>query len=467
VNIAQGLLPFQVIEDSSRVLLTSFGGLPLVMETFRALGLPQSIHKHLPLQKRPGKYEEADYVESFVSVFAAGGDCFDDFQLLRKDPALQKLGLKVPSPEAARFFVNAFQEEEKLLGRLPHEAFIPEETEWLQGLEKVNRDLIRKTTLGKSPWRATIDIDATIIESDKREAFYTYLGCRGYQPVIAYWVEPDLIVADQFRDGNVPAGTRLKEVLQTALRALPPTVRLVRFRSDSAAYVHELLDWCREEIPGRPRIEFAISADMSEELRAAIQKLPAKAWKSLRKVNEKGLIVGRKEWAEVEFVPTKASRKKGMKPDRYLVIRIRPAQEELFADGHRYHYFAVVSNMWGWNGERLLRWQRERCGTVEKVIDVLKNDLACGSVPCKRFFADAAWFRLNVLAYNVLAVMKRQSLPCSWWATRLKALRFHLLHVAGRLLVHGRRIYLKIAKGHPSFPLYQEARKKLLIFSSA
>jgi hypothetical protein len=467
VNIAQGLLPFQVIEDSSRVLLTSFGGLPLVMETFRALGLPQSIHKHLPLQKRPGKYEEADYVESFVSVFAAGGDCFDDFQLLRKDPALQKLGLKVPSPEAARFFVNAFQEEEKLLGRLPHEAFIPEETEWLQGLEKVNRDLIRKTTLGKSPWRATIDIDATIIESDKREAFYTYLGCRGYQPVIAYWVEPDLIVADQFRDGNVPAGTRLKEVLQTALRALPPTVRLVRFRSDSAAYVHELLDWCREEIPGRPRIEFAISADMSEELRAAIQKLPAKAWKSLRKVNEKGLIVGRKEWAEVEFVPTKASRKKGMKPDRYLVIRIRPAQEELFADGHRYHYFAVVSNMWGWNGERLLRWQRERCGTVEKVIDVLKNDLATGSVPCKRFFADAAWFRLNVLAYNVLAVMKRQSLPCSWWATRLKALRFHLLHVAGRLLVHGRRIYLKIAKGHPSFPLYQEARKKLLIFSSA
>jgi hypothetical protein len=136
VNIAQGLLPFQVIEDSSRVLLTSFGGLPLVMETFRALGLPQSIHKHLPLQKRPGKYEEADYVESFVSVFAAGGDCFDDFQLLRKDPALQKLGLKVPSPEAARFFVNAFQEEEKLLGRLPHEAFIPEETEWRQGLER-------------------------------------------------------------------------------------------------------------------------------------------------------------------------------------------------------------------------------------------------------------------------------------------------------------------------------------------
>ncbi len=467
MNIAQGLLPFQLVEDSSSVLITSFAGLPFVMETFRALGLAQSIAKHLPVQKRSGKYGEADYVESFISVFAAGGDCFDDFQLLRKDPVLQKLHLKVPSAESARFFVNSFQEEENLLGRLPHEAFIPEETQELIGLAKVNYDLIHKATRGKSPWLATLDLDATIIESDKREALYTYLGDRGYQPVIAHWVEPDLIAADQFRDGNVPAGTRLKEVLQRALRALPPTVRLVRFRSDSAAYMHELLDWCREKIPGRVRIEFAISADMTEELRAAVQKLPAEAWKPLRKVNDKGWIIGRKEWAEVEFVPTESSRKKGMNPDRYLAIRIRPAQEELFADGNRYPYFAVVSNMWSWNGERLLRWQRERCGTVEKVIDVLKNDLACGSVPCKRFFANAAWFRLNVLAYNVLSVMKRQCLPSSWWNTRLKALRFHLLHVAGRLIAHGLRLYLKIAQGHPSFPLYQEARQKLLTFSSA
>jgi hypothetical protein len=467
VNIAQGLLPFQLVSDSSKVLITSLSGLPLVMETFRALGLPNSVEKHLSVLQRPGKYGEADYVESFLALFAAGGDCLDDLTLLRNDAALQKLGLQVPSPEAARFFVNAFHEEEKLGGRLPHEAFIPEEGECLQGLEKVNRDLIRKATVRDQPWRATIDIDALVIESDKREALYTYLGYRGYQPVIAYWVEPDLIVADQFRDGNVPAGTRLQEVLQKALGALPPTVRLVRFRSDSAGYVHELLDWCREEIPGRPRIEFAISADMTPDLRAAIQKLPEEAWEPLRKVNEKGWVVGRKEWAEVEFVPTKPSRKKGMKPDRYLAIRIRPAQGELFADGNAYHYFAVVSNMWSWNGERLLRWQRERCGTVEKVIDVLKNDLACGSVPCKRFFADAVWFRLNVLTYNVLAVMKRQSLPLAWWALRLKALRFHLLNVAGRIITHGRRIYLKIAKEHPSFPIYQEARKKLLLFSSA
>ncbi len=467
MNISQGLLPFQLIQDASKVLLTSFGGLPLVMETFRALDLPQSIQKHLPILERQGKYQEADYIESFISVFVGGGDCVDDFELLRRDQGLKKLGLKVPSPEAVRFFLNAFHEEQRLEGRLPHEAFIPEETLLLQGLREVSRDLVGKASSGDAPWKATIDLDAAVIESHKREACETYLGEKGYQPVIAYWAEEDLILADEFRDGNVPAGMGLLPVLKDALSALPSTIRLVRVRSDSAAYVHELLNWCRKEVEGRARIEFAISADMREELKAAIQALPEEAWKPLRKVTDQGLIEGRKEWAEVEFVPTQSSKKKEMKPDRYLAIRIRPLQGELFGDGNPYHYFAVVTNMWSWDGERLLRWQRERCGTVEKVHDVLKNDLAGGVLPAKRFFANAAWWRLNTITYNVLSVMKRKALPQAWWPSRLKTLRFHLLGIAARVIEHGRRLFVKIAKDHPSFLLYKEAREKLVLFSSA
>jgi hypothetical protein len=63
MNISQGLLPFQLIQDTSEILMTSFGGLPLVMGTFRALGLPQSIQKHLPVLERQGKSQEADYVD--------------------------------------------------------------------------------------------------------------------------------------------------------------------------------------------------------------------------------------------------------------------------------------------------------------------------------------------------------------------------------------------------------------------
>jgi len=467
MNISQGLLPFQLIQDTSKVILTSFGGLPLVMETFRALGLPQSIERHLSVLQRPGKYQEADYIESFIAVFSAGGDCVDDFEKLRADEGLRKLGLQVPSAEAVRYFLNAFHEEDLLEGRLPHQAFIPEETVLLNGLGWVQKELIWKATREESPWKATIDLDATVIESHKREAYETYLGEKGYQPVIAYWAEEDLILVDEFRDGNVPAAMGLLPVLKDAVSALPRMVRLVRVRSDSAAYVHGLLNWCRKDKPGKPRIEFAISADMTEELKTAIQALPKEAWNPLRKVTDQGLMLGRKEWAEVEFVPTKPSKQKRMKPDRYLAIRIRPVQGELFGDGTPYHYFAVVTNMWSWDGERLLQWQRERCGSVEKIHDVLKNDLAAGVLPAKRFFANAAWYRLNVMTYNVLSVMKRKALPQGWWPVRLKALRFHLLGIAARIIEHGRRLFLKIANHHPSFLLYLEAREKLLLFSSA
>jgi hypothetical protein len=64
-------------------------------------------------------------------------------------------------------------------------------------------------------------------------------------------------------------------------------------------------------------------------------------------------------------------------------------------------------------------------------------------------------------------VLRQESVPQTWWPVRLKALRYHLLTIAARVIEHGRRLFLKIARHHPSFLLYKEAREKLLLFSSA
>jgi len=124
--------------------------------------------------------------------------------------------------------------------------------------------------------------------------------------------------------------------------------------------------------------------------------------------------------------------KKDMNRIGILAIRVRPWQTELFSDGNSYHYYAVVTNRWEMEGEELLRWQRGACGSVEKVHDVVKNDLAGGVMPCGRFYANAAWWRLNCLCYNVISIMKRKAyrklLP-----VRMKALRFHLIGVAARV----------------------------------
>lgn len=463
----EGLLPFKLIEDESGEALTSYSGLPLVVETCEALGLARLVERHVRIKQRQRGFSESEYVQSLIALMAAGGDCLEDIERLRSDKGLKLLVGEIPSAEAARFFLYGFHDEKLLEGRPEDGAFIPRESAPLAGLWEVQREVVLKASRKDAPQQATIDQDATVVESHKEQSQMTYLGERGYQPVINYWVEQDLILSDEFRDGNVPAGMDPLTSFLRAVRALPQSVETIYFRSDSAAYQHKLLDKMREgiELHGKQiPVYFAISADVSDVLRGKIASLNESAWKSLRKLTAKGLIEGRKEWAEVEFIPSAASVKKDMKPDRYLAIRVRPWQGELFSDGNSYHYYAVVTNRWEMDGEELLRWQRERCGSVEKVHDVVKNDLAGGVMPCGRFYANAAWWRLNCLCYNVISIMKRKALPQSFWPVRMKALRFHLIGVAGKVVSHARMTFLKITEGLIG---YREARSQLVEFSSA
>jgi len=463
----EGLLPFKLIEDESGEALTSYGGLPLVMETCEALGLAGLVKHYVRIKQRNRGYTESKYVESVIALMAAGGDCLEDIERLRSDAGLKLLLGEMPSAEAVRFFLYGFHDEKLLESRPEEGAFIAAETEPLAGLWEVNREVVLKASRKEPLKEATIDQDATVVQSHKEQSQMTYLGERGYQPVINYWAEQDLILSDEFRDGNVPAGMNCLSSFLRAACCLPQSVETIYFRSDSAAYQHKLLDVLREgvELHGKKvPVYFAISADVSEALRGKIISVSEPVWKPLRKLTGKGLIEGRKEWAEVEFIPSAASVKRDMKPDRYLAIRVRPWQGELFSDGNSYHYYAVVTNRWKMEGEELLRWQRERCGSVEKVHDVVKNDLAGGVMPCGRFYANAAWWRLNCLCYNVISVMKRKALPKIFWPARMKALRFHLIGVAAKVVSHARVMFLKVTEGLIS---YREARSQLVVFSSA
>src|SRR2546430_17204329 len=105
----------RVRSQASRRDADGAGGLPLVVQAFRSLGLPGSVKQHLVVKERQRGYDEATFVESFVLLNAAGGECLDDFERLRADPGLgQLIGHEVPSPEAARKFLYAFHEEEKI-----------------------------------------------------------------------------------------------------------------------------------------------------------------------------------------------------------------------------------------------------------------------------------------------------------------------------------------------------------------
>ena len=453
-------LLFEIDPEPSKETITVFGGIPLVVQTWRALGLPASVMENVRVKERERGFDEATLVESFIILNATGADKLDDFDHLREDEGLQELiGHKLPSSSVARQFLYAFHAEEKIeeakKRRAPGEtAYIPEESERLIGLGKVNQELVIEFGSRVPEEKiATVDQDATIMESRKKEALPTYKGGKGYQPMLAMWAETGMILADEFRDGNVPSMMRPLTAAKRAFGCLPPSVVEFYFRGDSACHEGELLDWLRnderEEGP-KGRIGFAISAKMSEALKTAIKRVADKDWKLYGKQSEEVV----RECADVVFVSNNEAATRQSQPLRYVAIRIQKRQGELFGDGSDVKHFAIVSNIWEWKADKLIDWHREKAGTIEHVNDVVKNELAAGVMPCSRFGADAAWLRLAVISHNILIALKRLGLPENLRDARPKRLRFLIFNTAGRVLHHARRMILRLCTTPPRLEQY-------------
>ena len=411
---------------------------------YRSLGVPALIAANLQFKQRQRGFEEAQLVESILLLQALGGDCPEDIPLLHADPLLASaLGYALPKVTALRSFLEKFHDEKLAALRPPREAqksFILPSSEPIQGLQNVQAGLVRRiaqkySQQGQALTVATVDQDATIIESHKQAALYHYEGGRGYQPMVAIWAEADLVLADEWRDGNVPARQAPLTCAQWAFAALPATIKQRFFRGDSACHEQELIHWLkspdRAQEPGGA-VGFCVSASLSEDLRKAVKGLAGTAWKTFGKDPDGTL----RQWAEVPFVPGEKGEQKDSQPLRYVGLRLLKPQGSLFNDGTDRHHYAVITNL-DWEGGRLLNWHREKAGTVEHVHDEVKNGLAGGHVPSQLMGANAAWFKLNLLTYNLISAVKGLCLDPEARTARLKKFRWLVIHLAGRLSRNG------------------------------
>jgi hypothetical protein len=430
--------------------VTARAGLPLVIETNRALQLDEEARRLFGPPRRKDGFGADEQLETLAMLIAAGGDRIEDIRILGEDKGLIRL-IERPfaSPDSLLDFLNSFHDEECWTSRpKDKKAFVPPESAKLRNLEALNRTLILRAA---DPQRtiATIDHDGTIIESHKRGALMAYEGTRGYQPLVAAWAEEQLIVTDEFRDGNVAGGEDPLCSVKRAFGSLPPTVRQRYFRGDSADYYTPLLKYLVQEQTG-----FAISADMSKQLRKRCQDLPTSAWQQMETRAREQVDV-----AEVEFEPDDWPKQAG--PLRYVALRFTPLQTDLFGPRElRYH--AVVSNRREPTAVELIEWHRGKADTIEHVHRVLKDELAAGVMPCQQFQANAAWFRINVITFNLLTALKRLALPERYRLARPKRLRFELFTLPGKLAVHESQLSVQVSAADACLQELVAARQRLL-----
>lgn len=457
----RGILPFIVQPVADGADATGRAGLPVVVEVLRAFGVDQLVQKHLQLKERQRGFSELELLEAVVLLQAAGGEHMDDIEALRQDGGLCRLlDRLLPSADAVGDFLHRFHDEELVqliqqaeaaMQEKQQDSYIPEENAALRGLATVVTGFACAAADPARSRTATLDHDATVIESHKEEAKAHYKHGRGYQPAAVLWAEQDLAIVDQFRDGNVPAAKDNLPVIQRAFAALPEWVEAFGFRADTACYEEKILKWLADaERAGRTqghKIGFTISADMTEQLRTECEKVlapsaPADPDRPRWQMMDDTRIDETVEWAEVEFAPGDWPKK--AEPLRYVALRFLRRQGKLYADGSAVKYLAVVTNKKE-PGDEIIHWHWKKAGTIEHLHDDTKNGYAAGTMPCGEFGANAAWYRLALLTYNVASVLRHRALPPEFHNAKAKRLRFLVFNIVATLTTHSNYLIARIA----------------------
>ena len=409
--------------------LVSHAGSALLAEVADKTGLTRALSRGLSgMRERRSGHDPGRVVRDLAVMLADGGDCLADLGAVRDQAPL--FG-QVASDSTAFRVIDRIACDRDLLEAL-----------------RVARAAARARAwkLGAGLERATIDLDATLIEShsDKEQAAGTYKRGYGFHPLLAYFDETGEAAAAGLRPGNAGANTAADqiEVAERALSQIPAqqieTIELL-LRVDSAGATHDLLDWCREG-----RIGFSVGYDITAPVRAAILALREESWRPA--LDQDGTQRDNGEVAEISHLLDLSGWPEG---SRVIVRRERPHPGAQLSfqdhDGHRFQ--AILSDQPDDDIALLERRHRARARVEDQIR--ADKDTGLSNLPFRDFDMNAVWLELVLIAHDLIAWTKALALTGELATCEPKRLRYRLLHVAARLAFSGRQAKLRLAASWP------------------
>ena len=223
--------------SSETVEVTADGGAllrrPAPTNLCDRLGLTDALDEALaPTRQRRSAHRDGEILRDLVVMLIQGGEHVSDLAALREQPDL--FGAVASDSTAFRAIERIGEAE----------------LEGIRAAGEATRE--RAFGLGAAPAQATLDVDASLLRahSEKEEAAGNYKGGFGFHPMLCYLEGSEAALDGILRPGNAGSNTGADQVeaVEAALEQLPASLAEgeVLLRSNSAACVHELLDFCRE-----------------------------------------------------------------------------------------------------------------------------------------------------------------------------------------------------------------------------
>jgi len=400
---------------ASKEMITSNAGLAVFGEFCERIGLSRLIRQHLPTPGSNRGYKADAFVSPLIMMMHAGGCHLEDLRLLTNDPALRRLTGLTKIPEACTMG-DWLRRTGQNTG--------------LDGLGKVNRRIVEYSLRSVVKKNLTLDIDATGIEAEKFSAFYTYKGFKGYMPMVGHIAENGIMIGEELREGNVSPSAKNLEFIKYCVQQLPHGKKFGFLRADAASYQKDILDYCEEN-----DMSYAIGGSMCASLKEEIEYLPESSWETL--VDRRGVKTSQK----IATLPWAMTNRKNV--FRMIILRTQIKKPDLFNPAE-YSYRLIATNILGEEPQAVVHWYCERGEYSENQIKELKQGFSMDQIPCGTLAANAVFFRIGALAYNLYILFKKLVLESNFSRAQMKTIRLYIYHLPGKVVHTARKLYLKL-----------------------
>jgi hypothetical protein len=111
------------------------------------------------------------------------------------------------------------------------------------------------------------------------------------------------------------------------------------------------------------------------------------------------------------------------------------------------------------NTQEVLDWHNQR-GQSENFNKELKIGLGMEQMPCGQSYANAVFFRIGVIAYNLFIGFKRLSCPESWMKHTIATFRWKMVQEGGRIARHAGEMVLKLMIHLEKLELFKGIRRE-------
>jgi len=456
-----------VYEVSSRVQAVAWGGLGLVRQLVKRLGVAKSVDERVCVFRRHFPYHESDHVLNLVYNLISGGSTLEDLETRRRDLAyLDALGARrIPDPTTAGDFLRRFDEEQ------------------VHALLEANLEIGRRAWKWKrGKGEAVIDVDGTIAEvggNCREGADLAYNGQWGYGPLLITLANSSEVLWAQNRSASRPSHEGAPAALSRCAEAcLARGFDSVLFRGDTAFTSAAYLDaWDQKGY----RFVFGMMAhEKARRLANALEDSDFKPLKRPDRVpnglrarprNQRQLVITAKAYrhfeleqehvAEIEYRPSKCRQSY-----RLVILRktIKVVQGQQLLEP-QIRFFFYLSNLSPAThcASAIVAESNQRCDQ-ENLIEQLKNQIQTMRMPTKSFLANWAYLVIGCLAWNLkawLALCVPKTLRR--WVARCDFRTFYrdVILVPAQVLRSGRRTILRLLGSRETIPWLLEAHRAI------